>query len=204
MATDRRTARDFAEAVRWLAEDVSPKAGRVGLVADNLNTHKLASLYAAFPPGQARRVAERIEVHHPPKHGSWLSVAEIGPAVLARQCLDRRIESAGRDRVAVHDRRRPDHAPPTLPRDRVVAIDYVPAGTYGVKVSADGGTLCGDFNGHAGDKARPGGMRPDGFGPGRLRGPPHPEAGAAATTAAPVARTRVEPPPPARHNARPT
>jgi DDE superfamily endonuclease len=93
MVTDRRTAKDFAEAVRWLAEDVYPEAERIVLVMDNLNTHKLASLYEAFPPEQARRIAERIDVHHTPKHGSWLNVAEIELSVLARQCLDRRIES---------------------------------------------------------------------------------------------------------------
>lgn len=93
MVTGRRTAKDFAEAVRWLAEDVYPEADRIVLVMDNLNTHKLASLYEAFPPEQARRIAERIEVHHTPKHGSWLNVAEIELSVLARQCLDRRIES---------------------------------------------------------------------------------------------------------------
>jgi hypothetical protein len=91
MVTERRTAKDFAEAVRWLAEDVYPDADRVVLVMDNLNTHKLASLYEAFEPEQARRIAERIEVHHTPKHGSWLNVAEIELSVLARQCLDRRI-----------------------------------------------------------------------------------------------------------------
>jgi hypothetical protein len=91
--TDRRTAKDFAEVVRWLAEDVHPTAEKIVLVMDNLNTHKLASLYEAFPPAQARRIAERIEVHHTPKHGSWLNVAEIELSVLARQCLDRRIGS---------------------------------------------------------------------------------------------------------------
>ena len=104
------------------------------LVMDNLNTHKLASLYEAFPPEQARRIAERLEIHHTPKHGSWLNMAEIELSVLARQCLDRRIETErgawsarwrpGRRsgtsaacgvRLAVHDRRRPDQAPPTLP-----------------------------------------------------------------------------------------
>jgi hypothetical protein len=94
MVTERRTAKDFAEVVRWLAEDVYPVAEKVVLVMDNLNTHKLASLYEAFPPEQARRIAERIEVHHTPKHGSWLNVAEIELSVLARQCLDRRIESS--------------------------------------------------------------------------------------------------------------
>ena len=93
MVTDRRTAKDFAEVLQWLAEDVYPQAERVVLVMDNLNTHKLASLYEAFPAEQARRLAERFEVHHTPKHGSWLNVAEIELSVLARQCLDRRIES---------------------------------------------------------------------------------------------------------------
>jgi hypothetical protein len=90
--TDRRTAKDFAAVVRWLVEDVYPEAETVVLVMDNLNTHTLASLYEAFPPDQARRIAERVEVHHTPKHGSWLNVAEIELSVLARQCLDRRIE----------------------------------------------------------------------------------------------------------------
>ena len=74
-------------------EDVHPEAETIVLVMDNLNTHKLASLYEAFPPEQARRIAERIEVHHTPKHGSWLNMAEIELSVLSRQCLDRRIES---------------------------------------------------------------------------------------------------------------
>jgi len=93
MVTERRTAKDFAEVLRWLAEDVYPEAEKVVLVMDNLNTHKLASLYESFEPEQARRIAERIEVHHTPKHGSWLNVAEIELSVLSRQCLDRRIES---------------------------------------------------------------------------------------------------------------
>jgi DDE superfamily endonuclease len=93
--TQRRTAKDFAEVLRWLVEDVHPDAERVVLVMDNLNTHKAASLYEAFPPEQARRIAERLEIHHTPKHGSWLNVAEIELSVLARQCLDRRIADAG-------------------------------------------------------------------------------------------------------------
>jgi DDE superfamily endonuclease len=92
--TQRRTAKDFAEVLRWLVEDVHPDAEVVVVVMDNLNTHKLASLYEAFPPEQARRIAERLEIHHTPKHGSWLNVAEIELSVLARQCLDRRIASA--------------------------------------------------------------------------------------------------------------
>jgi hypothetical protein len=92
--TERRTARDFAGVVRWLLEEVHPDAEAVVLVMDNLNTHKLASLYEAFEPEEARRLAERLEVHHTPKHGSWLNMAEIELAVLAVQCLDRRIGSA--------------------------------------------------------------------------------------------------------------
>ncbi len=92
--TQRRTAKDFAEVLRWLVGDLHPDADKVVLVMDNLNTQKLASLYEAFPPDQARRIAERLEIHHTPKHGSWLNVAEIGSSVLARQCLDRRIGAA--------------------------------------------------------------------------------------------------------------
>ena len=92
--TERRTAVDFAEVVRWLVEEVHEEAEKVVLVMDNLNTHKLASLYEAFPPERARRIAERLEIHHTPKHGSWLNMAEIELSVLSRQCLDRRIESA--------------------------------------------------------------------------------------------------------------
>jgi hypothetical protein len=91
--TERRTAVDFAEVIRWLVEEVHEEAEKIILVMDNLNTHKLASLYEAFPPEQARRIAERLEIHHTPKHGSWLNMAEIELSVLARQCLARRIET---------------------------------------------------------------------------------------------------------------
>jgi hypothetical protein len=89
--TERRTAKDFAEVLRWLVEEVHAEADKIVLVTDNLNTHKAASLYEAFPPEQARRIAERIEWHYTPKHGSWLDVAEIELSVLSRQCLDRRL-----------------------------------------------------------------------------------------------------------------
>jgi hypothetical protein len=89
--TDRRTAKDFAEVLRWLVEDVHGDADKIVLVTDNLNTHKPASLYEAFAPERARRIAERIEWHYTPKHGSWLDMAEIELSVLSRQCLDRRI-----------------------------------------------------------------------------------------------------------------
>ncbi len=89
--TGRRTAKDFAEVLRWLAEEVYPAVEGIVLVMDNLNTHTLASLYEAFEPGRARRIAERLEVHHTPRNGSWLNVAEIELSVLSGQCLDRRI-----------------------------------------------------------------------------------------------------------------
>ncbi len=89
--TERRTAKDFAEVLRWLAEEVHDDAEKLVLVTDNLNTHTLACLYEAFPPEQARRIAERIEWHYTPKHGSWLDMAEIELSALARQCLARRI-----------------------------------------------------------------------------------------------------------------
>jgi DDE superfamily endonuclease len=91
--TERRTAKDFAEVVRWLVEDLHPEAERVVLVVDNLNTHRPASLYEAFPPEQARRIAEKVEWHYTPKHGSWLNVAEIELSVLQRQALGDRMES---------------------------------------------------------------------------------------------------------------
>jgi len=91
--TERRTAKDFAEVLRWLAEDVYPEAAKVVLVCDNLNTHKPACLYEAFPPEQARRIAERLEWHYTPRHGSWLNMAEVELAALSKQCLGRRIGS---------------------------------------------------------------------------------------------------------------
>jgi hypothetical protein len=91
--TQRRTNRDFAEILRWLAEDVHPDAKAIVLVTDNLNTHTPACLYEAFPPEQARRIADRLEWHYTPKHGSWLNMAEIELAALSKQCLDRRIGS---------------------------------------------------------------------------------------------------------------
>jgi hypothetical protein len=90
-ATDRRTAVDYAYALKDLADKHFPDAEKIVLVQDNLNTHKAASLYEAFPPDEARRLACRFEWHYTPKHGSWLNMAESELAVLATQCLDRRI-----------------------------------------------------------------------------------------------------------------
>src|SRR5262249_59503793 len=92
--TERRTAKDFAEVLRWLVEDVHDDADKIVLVTDNLNTHKAASLYEAFPPEQARRILEKIEWHYTPKHGSWLNMAEIELSVLERQGLGGRIGNA--------------------------------------------------------------------------------------------------------------
>jgi transposase len=91
--TERRTAKDLAEVLRWLAEDVHPEARRLVLVTDNLNTHGPGCLYEAFEPGRARRIAERLEWHYTPRHGSWLNMAEIELAALGKQCLGRRIGS---------------------------------------------------------------------------------------------------------------
>lgn len=91
--TERRTAVDFAEVLRELSDVHYPDAKKIVLVMDNLNTHKLASLYEAFAPAEARRLSERFEVHYTPKHGSWLDMAETELSVLARQCLNRRISN---------------------------------------------------------------------------------------------------------------
>jgi len=89
--TEHRTAVDWAHEISDLLEVRYPEAVRVRLVCDNLNTHGIGSLYEAFPPEQARRLASRLEIHHTPKHGSWLNIAEIELSVLTMQCLDRRI-----------------------------------------------------------------------------------------------------------------
>lgn len=96
--TDRRTQADFARLLRDVSDVHYPAAEKIVLVMDNLNTHKLSVLYAAFPPEEARRLWERFEVHHTPKHASWLNMAECELSVLGRQCLDRRIDS--RERLA--------------------------------------------------------------------------------------------------------
>lgn len=89
--TGQRTAKDFAHVAKDLVDVHFPDAEKVVVVMDNLNTHTAASLYEAFPPEEAKRIAERLEIHYTPKHGSWLNMAEIELSVLARQCLDRRL-----------------------------------------------------------------------------------------------------------------
>ncbi|HEX9868257.1 MAG TPA: IS630 family transposase [Candidatus Tectomicrobia bacterium] len=92
--TERRTGVDFAQLIREVVDEPYPQAEKIVLVMDNLNSHKPASLYEAFPPTEARRLLERVEMHHTPKHGSWLDRAETELSVLARPCLDRRITDA--------------------------------------------------------------------------------------------------------------
>src|SRR5271168_4412248 len=89
--TDRRTAFDYAHALEDLSDRHFPNVEKIVLVQDNLNTHKPASLYEAFPPDKARRLVERFEWHYTPKHGSWLDMAESELGVVSSQCLDRRI-----------------------------------------------------------------------------------------------------------------
>jgi len=111
--TDRHTALDYAHVLKELADDHFPDAGKIVLVQDNLNTHKPASLYEAFPAAEARRLVERFEWHYTPKHGSWLDMAESELAVLSTQCLDRRIPDKNTliDEVgAWQDERNKNHA----------------------------------------------------------------------------------------------
>ena len=132
-AQPQRTRIDWAHQVERLLTIDYPNAEQVILVMDNLNTHNIASLYQAFPPEKAYALAQRLEIHHTPKHGSWLNVAEIELSALTRQCLDRRIDDldhaqhrarrlAARHQhrspageLAVHHRRRPDQTPPPIP-----------------------------------------------------------------------------------------
>jgi len=91
MVSDRRTRIDWARCIKDLVDVHYPDADKVVLVQDNLNTHTPASLYEAFPPAEAKRLADKLELHYTPKHGSWLNMAEIELGVLASQCLDRRL-----------------------------------------------------------------------------------------------------------------
>ncbi len=89
--TDRRTAIDYAQQMKYLVDECFPHAIKIRLVHDQLNTHVPASLYKTFEPSEAKRILDKLEIHYTPKHASWLNMAEIELSVLARQCLDRRI-----------------------------------------------------------------------------------------------------------------
>lgn len=106
--TDRRTKKDWAQVVKRLVDERYPTAEKIVLVMDNLNTHTPASLYEAFEPAEAKRLADKLEIHYTPKHGSWLDMAEIELGILNRQCLNRRLERAEQLRTEVaaweHDR----------------------------------------------------------------------------------------------------
>lgn len=88
---EQRTAIDWAEEIKQLLDECYPEAEKIRLVCDNLNTHVISSLYKAFEPKEARRLAKRLDIHYTPKHGSWLNIAECELSALTRQCLDRRI-----------------------------------------------------------------------------------------------------------------
>jgi hypothetical protein len=106
--TAQRCRRDWAAVIQHLVDVQFPEAARIVLVQDNLNTHTAGALYEAFPPAEARRLAERLEFHYTPKHGSWLNMAEIELSVLTRQCLRQRLpdlETLRAESTAWQDRR---------------------------------------------------------------------------------------------------
>lgn len=100
--TDRRTKKDWAIAMKELADNYYSGAEKITVVMDNLNTHKKSSLYETFEPQEAKRILDRFEFHYTPKHGSWLNVAEIEFSILSRQCLDRRIPDQDILRTEIH------------------------------------------------------------------------------------------------------
>jgi hypothetical protein len=107
---EQRTRIDFAQVIRELCDRLYSEATKIVLVMDQLNTHNIASLYEAFEPAQARRLAERLEIHHTPKHGSWLNMAEIELSVLSRQCMNDYFDSREQlaARIAPWERSRND------------------------------------------------------------------------------------------------
>lgn len=105
---EHRKREDFAEVIRELCDELYPEAETIVLVMDNLNTHNTASLYEAFKPHVARRLAEKLEIHYTPKHGSWLNMAEIELSVLSRQCMNDYFETREElsERIAAWERER--------------------------------------------------------------------------------------------------
>ena len=99
--TQRRTRTDWAHQIKELVNERYPQAEQIVLVTDNLSTHTPASLYEAFDPAEARRLAEKFGIHYTPKHGSWLNVAEIELSALSRQCFDRRVADFERHQAEV-------------------------------------------------------------------------------------------------------
>jgi len=115
--TDRRTKKDYAECLRKISDEMYPDAEIIVLVQDNLNTHSPASLYEAFDPAEAKRLADRFEVHYTPKHGSWLDMAEIELGILGRQCLSRRIDN-------IEDLRRETQAWEAMRNDAATKVNW--------------------------------------------------------------------------------
>jgi hypothetical protein len=111
LVSDQRTRLDFAACIKELVDVHYAQAERIVLVLDQLNTHSPASFYAAFPPAEAKRLADKLEIHHTPKHGSWLNMAELELSVLQRQCLRQRLpdRAATEREVMAWVRRRNDH-----------------------------------------------------------------------------------------------
>jgi len=111
-AFPRRTKKDWAHRIKWLLDEQYPEAEKVVIVMDNLNTHTTSSLYETFPPEVAFRLAQRLEIHYTPKHGSWLNIAEIELSALAVQCLGKRrihnIEFLNTELFAWHSQRNTD------------------------------------------------------------------------------------------------
>jgi len=109
VALERRTREEWAGQIKWLLDERYPKAKKVVLVMDNLNTHEIASLYKFFPPDEAFRLSQRLEIHYTPKHGSWLNIAEIELSALSIQCLAKRrissIEDLNEELFAWHTNR---------------------------------------------------------------------------------------------------
>jgi hypothetical protein len=97
----QRTALDYARVIKFVCDDMYPDAEKIVLVQDNLNTHSVASLYKAFAPQEARRLANRLEIHYTPKHGSWLNMAEIALRLICSQCLRQRFPDREKLRQAV-------------------------------------------------------------------------------------------------------
>jgi hypothetical protein len=112
--TERRTRQDWARFIKAMLDERYPDATKVRLVMDNLNTHTIASLYETYPPAEAQRLAQRLEIHYTPKHGSWLNIAEIELSALNSQCLQRRIPSIEdmRNEIAAWQKQRNNRGAP--------------------------------------------------------------------------------------------
>ena len=100
MVTERRTRKDYARCIRDMVDRHYPRATKIRLVQDNLNTHDGASLYETFRPQEARRILDKIEFHYTPKYGSWLNMAESEINIMGRQCLNQRLESQSQSLMA--------------------------------------------------------------------------------------------------------